>query len=800
MRIPLTWLNDYFTAPLTDAEAIARALTNAGLEVEGIERLAPGFERVMTGRIVAADPHPNADRLRVCQTDLGSGEHLQIVTGAANVQVGDIVPVALEGAKLPNGLEIKVSKLRGVESRGMYCSLKELGMEGGVDGVQVLPADTPLGINAADALGVGDVVLSVAVLANRPDALSVLGVARELAAAGLGTIQLPGGSLALSGDSGLSIALEAPDLCPRYIGLVVEGLQVAESPDWLKRRLELAGVRPISNVVDATNFVMLELGQPMHAFDRARLAGTIRARRAQAHERIVTLDGQERTLTPDMLVIGDDQGVQAIAGVMGGLASEVKHDTATVLLEAAYFDPRSVRRTAKVLGLGSESSYRFERGVDPEGTLAAMSRAAGLLLELAGGRVVGPVVDAREPKGFPEPLDVTLRPARVAKVLGAELDLATARQKLQAIGFGIEESGDRWTVRIPGWRRHDVTREVDMIEEIARLLGYDQVPATVMPLNDVGRVGGRAELVSRLRAILEGAGLSEVITPSLVDPAVAADARVSEEGALGLVNPLSDMASLRTSLLPGLLQVARYNHYQGQSDLAVYEVGRTYRHEANDQVTEAEWAAFLVMGAQATGTWKRAPESLVADFFWAKGLVERVAEALALGEVVCEAEVGDPSLHPGRSARMTASGRFIGLIGEVHPAIYSHYDLPQGGRAAVAWLSIDALLELTRPVRSFEAFGRLPAVHRDLALVVSERVPAAEVVATVRAMGGELLEEVTVFDRYQGPQIPEGRVSLGLGLRYRAADRTLSDEDIEPLHRSIVEKAHEAFGAALRDR
>lgn len=802
MRIPLNWLNDYFEAPLTDVEAIRSALTNAGLEVEGVERVAPGFEKVVTGKIVAADKHPNADRLRVCQTDIGTGELLQIVTGAQNVQVGDIIPVALTGAKLPNGLEIKASKLRGVDSFGMYCSLKELGMEGGVDGVEVLPPETSLGLPAAQVMGVGGVVIEVAVLANRPDALSVLGVARELSAAGLGALKLPQSpALSTDGEPLAVVTLDAADLCPRYAAQVVAGLTVGESPDWMRDRLELAGVRAISNVVDVTNFVLLELGQPLHAFDMAKIsAKTIRPRRATAGETLTTLDGVERTLDTEMLVIADEKGPQAIAGVMGGAESQVTPETTAVLLESAYFDPSSVRKTGKKLGLSSESSYRFERGVDPEGTVRALARAAQLLAEVAGGKVQGPVVDQKATPDFPQPLTVTLRPARVERVLGARPDMEAARRKLEAIGFEIQV-GESWQVRVPGWRRHDVTREIDLIEEIARLVGYDQVPSTLMPLSGVASLGRREAIVRQVRSSLEGAGLHEAITPSLTSEAALRAAKAPVDEAVVLANPLAEMAMLRTSLLPGLLEVARFNHYQGLSDLALYEVGKTYHRRPDGVIEEPRWVAFLVMGEQASGVWKRAPEVLTADFFWGKGLVERVFEALgtALPSVFPYPE--DPALHPGRAARLEAGGTLVGYLGEVHPEVYAAYDLPVGGRAAVAWLSLDALEGIVPAEdRAFHAFGRIPAVLRDLALVVPETTMAASVVATVREMGGELLEAVEVFDRYQGPQVPDGKVSLGLRLRYRDPQKTLSDEEVEPVHRRIVERTHEAYGAAVRDR
>lgn len=801
MRIPLTWLNDYFTTPLSDTDAIAGALTRAGLEVEGVARVAEGFESVLTGRIVEANPHPNADRLRICQTDIGAKEPLQIVTGAQNVQVGDVVPVAMIGAKLPNGLEIKASKLRGVDSFGMYCSLRELALPDGIDGVHVLAPDTPLGVNAAGVMGVGDEVLEVAVLANRPDALSILGIARELAAAGLGTLRVPEvPTLTTEGVSPLAVSLQAPDLCLRYAAQVLEGVSVGPAPDWMRSRLEAAGIRSISNVVDVTNFVMLELGQPLHAFDRMALSpSTLQARRAKTGETMTTLDGIERTLDAEMLVIADERGPQAIAGVMGGAHSQVTTETKTIVLEAACFNPSSVRRTAKHLALASESSYRFERGVDPEGTMRALARAVQLLGEVAGARTSTPAVDVQAASDLMRPLCVTLRLERVQRVLGAELRLDEAREKLARIGF--EVTGENpWHVRVPGFRRYDVTREIDLIEEIARLVGYDQVPATLMPLDGLGELGSREAMRRRVRDLLEGAGLSEVVTSSLTNPAALGLAKAPVDEIVKLANPLADMGALRTSLLPGLLEVARFNHYQGCSDVAVYELGKTYHQKPSGLIEEPSWVAFLVMGEQAEGVWKRAPEVLTADYFWAKGIVERLFQGLGLPNPQAFAYPEDPALHPGRAARLEVEGTLVGFVGEVHPGVYAAYDLPAGGRAAVAWLSLEALeAQATGSVRSFVSFGRFPAMLRDLALVVPDSTPSSAVVSALRDIGGTALEAIEVFDRYAGPQVPAGRVSLGLRLTYRVADRTLSDEAVDPIHQRIVLRAQDAFGAAVRD-
>jgi phenylalanyl-tRNA synthetase beta chain len=797
MRIPLNWLNDYLTPPLADTGAIAVALTNAGLEVEGVSRVAPGLETVVTGKILSADRHPNADRLRICQTDVGQAEPLQIVTGASNVEAGDIIPVALVGSNLPGGLEIKASKLRGIDSFGMYCSKKELGLPPDIDGVHVFPADTPVGIPAADVLGIGDVVLEVAVTANRPDALSIVGVARELAAAGLAKLKQPEtATLPQAPASKASVTLADPELCSRYVGQVLEGLTVGPSPDWLAKRLELAGIRSISNVVDVTNYVLLELGQPLHAFDLAKIdAGSVTARRAQPGERIQTLDGEERTLEADMLVIADRHAAHAVAGVMGGATSQVTDATTAILLESAYFLPKSVRRTGKKLGLSSESSYRFERGVDPEGTLQALARATALLAQVAGAAPLGAPAEALKETAWPGEMTVTLRPERITRILGITLPVTEIRDLLEGLGF--KASGEApITVTVPGWRRHDVTREADLIEEVARRYGYDRIPATLPRLDRVGGSSPRYELEQRIRTLLVGAGFDEVIMPSLVNLAERQDA---EGKPVVLANPLADMTGLRQSLLPGLLEVARHNHYQGNSDLAIFEIGRTYVEPEVGPTQESQKLALFAMGEMGHGVWRRAPEALIADFFWLKGALENLFERLGVSEVRYVQAEAPASLHPGRTAKLELDGETIGYLGELHPQRYVDTDLPAGGRAAVGWIDLDRILARGAHEPRFVPFARYPAIARDLALVVAEDQAAGELVSEVQSLGGALLESVEVFDRYQGPQVPQGRVSLGLRLRYREAGRTLSDTDVEPIHQRIVERMAERYGAALRD-
>ncbi len=870
MRIPLEWLAEKFATEL-DRSAIATALFESGFELESLDWIRPGLETVVTGRILTCESHPNADRLRICSVDVAEARShggsstpkgasaaeadsslLTIVTAAPNVQAGDIVPVALVGSRLPTGKEIGLGKLRGVESYGMFCSATELGMaleapgdasrleamevkkaaargvvldaaarvrarEDAFEFVLVLPTDTPIGRPIADILELGDCVLEVAITANRGDGLSVTGLARALAAAGLGQLALAGGALGGGSVAGtplpevkLNAALEAPDLCPRYTARIVSGLAVGPSPEWMSRRLELAGIRSLNNVIDAMNYVMLDVGQPLHAFDLARIdAATISARRARPLERLTTLDGSVRDLPPDTLVIADARGPLAVAGVMGGLGSSVSAATTSVMVESAYFLPGAIRRSARTLGLNSESSYRFERGVDPEATVEALERACDLLIQVAGGQRLGAAIDVRR-QGFPEPLVVPLRPERTDRILGASVSADDQARMLASLGFSEAQAGPdaaasgrseiyrdaRWFT-VPGWRRHDVTREIDLIEEIAQRIGYGAILDTLPPLATLP--DARPPVSDRLRELLRGLGFWEVLTNSVV-PAASQQSFVSGPDELvKLARPMGDLQVMRASLLPSLLEVARTNLNRGASRALIYDVGRVYVQGESSR-TELLQATALAIGAVADGMWKHAPEAYDADFFWAKGVATGVLGALGLVDLEARQEGAVPGLHPGRAASLVLDGLVLVTFGELHPALVEPYDLPTGKRAAVVIFHPDAVAECLarRESRGFVPFSRFPAVERDVAIVLDQGIVAGEVVASARQAGGALLERVRVFDRYAGPQVPAGKVSLALNLRYRAPDRTLTDSEVDPVHAGILDHLCRQHDATLR--
>ena len=809
MRIPLSWLNELLSKPL-GAETVRETLTRVGLEVESLDYSAPGLETVVVGRIVGIEPHPNADKLRVCQTDVGEASPIQIVTGAANVKLNDVIPVALVGSNLPGDKKIEAAKLRGVESFGMYCSLAELGLPPGEDGVLVLPDDTPIGSPIANAMKLGELVVDIAVTANRPDLLSVEGVARELAVARPDlalTMKQPKPQETTLTSGTVKLGAIDGEGCPVYLGLNLRGVKVGPSPEWLVKRLDASGMRSINNVVDASNLVMLLTGQPTHAFDAAKVKGPeIRVRRATEGETLKTLDGVERKLVATDLVVADAERALVIAGVMGGQDAEVDQTTTDLFLEAAYFEPSGVRRTARRLNLGTESSYRFERGVDPTGTERAMFLLADLILELGGGEVMGNLQATRQ-GGFPANKPFGFRLDAIERMLGMSVPNPDVERILKALGFEMARHTDgvfelnSYDVVAPGWRWHDVQREVDLVEEVARHWGYDRIPTVLPAPVERPEQPALTLLERRARAIAIGLGFCEVMTKSLTTAEAEHLAGVRASAHVHLADPLKEMAVLRTSLLPSLLEVLRYNRYQGISRLGVCEVGRTYHPAGENQHTETLWFGGAVMGSVWEGLWlpEHTPEPLAADFFYAKGVVEAVFDRLEVGgELAFRQAESLPGLHPGRAAEILLEGAVVGQVGEVHPQVVKDYDLPPNQRASAFLLDLSALAgHLVRKHR-FSTFSRQPAMLRDLAVVVPESLTAADAIAAIRDAGGELLEKVTMFDRFAGGQVPEGKVSLGFSLVYRSPERTLTTAEVEPVHQGIVDRLTERFGAVLR--
>jgi phenylalanyl-tRNA synthetase beta chain len=801
MRISVRWLRELCPVQLDD-DAIARTLTFGGLEVEARETLAIG-PGVVAARVVSRTPVAGSDHLSVCQVDDGAGTH-QVVCGAQNYAAGDIVPMARPGAKLPNGMEIKRAKLRGVESAGMLCSQRELGLSDDHSGLMILPQGTRVGAPLDELLGLPDTVFEINVTPNRPDALSHLGIARELSALTGVPVRPPQAHDAGAGALPADVTVEDAQRCPRYVARVIEGVRVGPSPLPVQERLRACGVRPISNVVDATNLALLELGHPLHAFDLEKLAGErIVVRRAREGEPMTTLDGKERKLTADDLVIADAEKPVGLAGVMGGATSEVSGSTTRILLESAMFEPAGVRRTARRQALHTEASHRFERGMDEKGALFAANRCAELIAQLAGGRVLPGAID-RYPSPLPQ-TQVWVRPARVSAVLGVETPAREVEQRLTALQFErLDGNPDRRLWGVPSWRR-DLTREIDCIEEVARLRGYDTIPIET-PKAGVGETAALTpqwRVTRAARAALAADGFDEAINYSFIDER---DLRVTDPSAtpLRVANPLTvAQGVMRPSLLPGLLRNVGHNLSHGVRDLKLYELGRIYLRAVDPRhpegplawpVWEPEHLGLAMSGHRAPKGWTGGGEPL--DFYDLKGTLEDMLDAMGIGEVrFAHAQIG--ALHPATASEILVGGKRAGVLGQVHPAVAAHFEVPS--QTLLAELNWQALLDHATALRSFRGVPKFPAVARDLAFVVDASVPAEKMLQEIRsADAARLLEHVALFDVYRGAPVPEGRKSVAFGLSLRAADRTLTDAEADALCAAIRDRLKSALGAEIR--
>ncbi len=799
MLFPLSWLRELVDFDL-DLDGLCHGLTMAGLEVAGVENPAAALagcgERLVVGRLAEVAPHPDADRLTVCQVEVG-GEVAQIVCGAKNHRPGDRVAVALPGCLLPGDVKIRKAKLRGVASGGMLCSARELGLAQESEGILILPASVEVGQPVVQALGLDDPVIEIDLTPNRGDCLSLAGIAREVAAFTGGRLHLPEIEPPRgSGEAPVAVVIDDEPLCHRYTCRAVAGVEVGPSPAWMQRRLEQVGVRPISNVVDVTNYVLFELGQPLHAFDLDRITGdTIQVRRALAGERLTTLDGVERPLDPERLVIADASGPIALAGVMGGASTEVHGGTRRLLIESASFDPVSIRRTAQALQLHSESSHRFERQVDREGVITALHRACALLAQVAGGEVQGAAVDLYP--GRREPPVVHLDLGRVGRQLGIDLDAPRATELLTPLGFAVRAEEEGVAVTVPSWR-NDVERPADLMEEVARQHGYDRIPATY-PKG--GRppepVAARDRLRRRLTDLTAALGYREVVTVAFTDAGRADRLRLPEDDPrrrwIRLSNPIAqDQAVLRTELVGDLLQVAAHNQRRGVGAVHLFQVAVVFGETGGLEAEEPEHLALLTCGARTPVSWQAPAEE--ADFFHLKGDLDTLLTTLGL-EAVTWSRSSEPFLHPGRGGDLFAGEARLGWAGELHPEVAAAFEL--GGRCLVAELDLEVVTAAVAATRPFHPIPRYPAMERDLALLVPEAVEAASLVATGRGLGG-LVEAVTLFDRYQGAHVPEGMVSIGLRLRLRHPERTLTDAEADEVVADLLQRLEEAHGARLR--
>ncbi|MBD2103540.1 phenylalanine--tRNA ligase subunit beta [Leptolyngbya sp. FACHB-261] len=815
MKISLNWLRELVTFDLSP-EALAHALTMAGFEVEEIEDRRTWAKGVVVGHVLSREQHPNADKLSVCQVDIGAEKPLNIVCGAANVAAGLFVPVATVGTELPKiSLKIRPSKLRGVTSEGMICSLAELGLSTKSEGIHSFnQPDLKLGSDVRPLLGLDDVVLDLSSTANRADALSMVGIAREVAALTNGQLKLPiTPKLEIPTDaaSSLRLQVEEPQACPAYIGTLIEGVKIGPSPEWLQRRLQAAGIRPISNVVDVTNYVLLEWGQPLHAFDADQLRRqdpiTVGVRFAKSGETLTTLDSQKRDLQAANLVITDGDKPIALAGVMGGEESEVSEQTVNLVLEAALFDPVAVRRSARAQGLRSEASTRYERGVNFAELEMACARAIALITELAGGQATAQsIADARQIL----PRTIELRLDRVAQVLGpveptdgenanaseedefeGEIPPEQIERILTSLGFSVQRTEERvWTVGVPPYRYRDMEREIDLIEEIARLYGYDNFSDTLPAKSELGYLSVEQALLRRIREAFRAIGLTELIHYSLVSP------NESEQSVqVQLSNPLlAEYSALRYELLDGLVGAFSYNLDQGNGPLNGFEVGRVFSRSEEGN-SEAEHLAGILGGDNTVGTWQHQNRPL--DWYSAKGLLESAFERLGLS-VEYQPDRRDPRLHPGRTASLWISGERLGSFGQLHPQFRQERGLPDEVYAFELDLYVLMSAMDRRPVAIFKPYSTYPASDRDLALFAPLDLSVSELQRTISNAAGPLLESVSVFDEYRGEGVPTGRRSLAFRLVYRSSERTLTDQEVEPVHQNVREALVDKFNISLR--
>ncbi len=806
MKISLKWLSDYVSFPGNPRD-LAHRLTMAGLEIEGMTRASEGLEGVVVALIKESNPHPNAEKLSITRVDAGGYGVLQLVCGAKNYKVGDKVPLATVGTKLPNGMEIQKAKLRGVDSFGMLCSARELALSEESSGLMILEPDLPVGLPIAKALGLDDTVYEVNVTPNRSDALSHLGVARDVAALAGTEVRYPDPKLQEGSGAAsdkVKIRIEDADGCPRYAARVIEGVHVGPSPKWLSDRLKACGIRSINNLVDVTNYVLLEYGHPLHAFDLDKVGGAeIVVRRARAGEKLTTLDGKERTLDAEDLVVADGDRAQALAGVMGGGDSEVTDKTTRVLLESAWFNPSTVRRSSKRHAIHSESSHRFERGADIGAVTRALDRAAAMIAEFGGGTVLRGQLDVY-PKPR-EPRKVTLREGAVDRLLGAKVPADRADKILTALGFTRGE-GDQWTV--PTWRV-DVEREEDLIEEVARIYGYEHVPS-VLPRgpSELPPESPAMEVERRIRTSMAGGGFIEVVTYSFVAPKDLPLLTVRPLDQLGqpvqavpVKNPLSSEQSvMRTSMYPGLLGALSHNLRHQVDTVRLYEWGRTYvpdpegGEEHRPVAVETTHVAGVLAGYRAGRSWT-SPDAKV-DFYDAKGAVEAILAALGIDRARFSPIELAP-YHPRASARVwLENGVTLGTLGEIHPRVAKALDLPSG--VFLFDLEVPRLQKAATLRPRYEALTHFPAVFRDLAVVVDAALSSEEVRKVILDAGGELVEDARIFDVYTGKPIPEGRKNLAFALSYRSPERTLTDAEVNEAHARIVAEVNQRLGAALR--
>lgn len=805
MFVSYRWLQEYVDIKDVTAQELADKITKSGIEVEGVEVLNKGVKGVVVGHVLECEKHPEADKLSKCLIDIGEEEPVQIICGAPNIAKGLKVPVAKVGAVLPGNFKIKKAKLRGEASHGMVCALQELGIDGKlvakeyVDGIFIFPSDAEVGADALEILNLHDEVLELGLTPNRADCLNMLGVAYEVAAIYGREVKLPAIDLHETTEKTsdyISVSVEAKEENPLYIAKMVKNVKIGPSPMWMQTRLMAAGIRPISNVVDITNYILMEYGQPLHAFDYDKLGSKeIVVRLAKEGETIETLDDQERTLQSHHLVITNGTKALAVAGVMGGADSEVTNDTVNVLIESAYFAGQTVRITSKDLGLRSESSARFEKGIDPTRTFEAIQHAAALMAKYAGGEALEGVVEVDNLQVQERTVSVTAE--KVNRVLGTNISASEMGTIFTNLKFPFTEVEGTFHVNVPA-RRSDITISEDLVEEVGRLYGYDHIPVT-LPEGTMtrGKLTSAQTKRRKVRRFLEGAGLYEAITYSLTSADKAKQYMVepNEKAPVNLALPMSEERSqLRLSLVPQLLEAVSYNVARKNDSVALYEVGSVFLPtEAGELPKEEQHLAGVMTGLALHHAWQG--EKKVVDFFVVKGVLEGLFDVLGVANQITYAPAKREGMHPGRTADIVLDGEVIGFIGQLHPEAEKQLDVKN---TFVFELSLAKVFGADAEETYYSAIPRFPSMTRDMAVVVTKETKAGEMKQVIAEAGGELLKDVTLFDLYEGEKMEEGKKSLAFSMNYFDAERTLTDEEVTEAHNRVLTAVEEKFGAELR--
>ncbi len=802
MLVSLRWLQDYIDIDVS-ADELAKLLTMAGLEVDSVKETSPGFSGVVVSKVLSVKSHPNSDKLSLCEVTTGK-ETFPIVCGAPNVSEGILSPLAKVGAEIPGGYTIKRSKLRGETSEGMLCSEEELGIGDDASGIMILPDTLSLGEDLATALDLKDVVLDVAITPNRSDCLSIIGIAREIAALTGKKLRYPEITFAETEEdvaTVTSVEILDPHLCPRYTARIIKNITVKPSPSWMRLRLEAVGLRAINNIVDVTNFVMMEFGQPLHAFDFRYLEeGRIRVRGADEGEEFVSLDEKTRILSSDTLMICDGVKPVAVAGIMGGLNSEVVDDTETVLLESAYFNPSSIRKSSRGLGMSTDAAFRFERGIDPEGVLRASDRAAQLIADLSGGTICRGCID-QYPLKIKPVKDIPLRVERVGEIIGTEVAKEKIVNILESLEMTVKEDKDNTCLVTPPTFRVDIEREIDLVEEISRILGYEHIPVTLPAVSGGTEMGNKkSSLESKVREILNGGGFTEVINYSFTTPesvnVLGLEAHDEGRRFVVLRDPLSeDISVMRTGLVYGLLDTMRKNINLGNPDLRLFEMGKIFIGKKTGELPdERERLGGLIAGLRYEEAWHTAEEQ--ADFYDLKGCLENLFSELKIYNISYDSDCGVSFLHPARSCTIKAGDTILGFVGEIHPQVLEKMDLKD--RAVVFELDFSCLVELFSEAMQYREIPRFPSTSRDVAFLVDETITSGAMISMVLDTNEELLENVRVFDVYKGKGISAGMKSLAIRFTYRSSFKTLTDSEVNEAHTKIVEKIVALTGAKIR--